>query len=83
MVVPKNILVGQIEEVIEQRGGKILESYELFDIYEGAQILAGFKSVAYSITFRAADHTLEEQEVSGVMKKILNGLQALGIELRA
>jgi len=83
MVVPKNVLVGQIEEVIEQRGGKILESYELFDIYEGAQILAGFKSVAYSITFRAADHTLEEQEVSGVMKKILNGLQALGIELRA
>ena len=83
MVVPKNILVGQIEEVIEQRGGKILESYELFDIYEGAQILAGFKSVAYSITFRAADHTLEEQEVSGVMKKKLNGLQALGIELRA
>ena len=83
MVVPKNILVGQIEEVIEQRGGKTLESYELFDIYEGAQILAGFKSVAYSITFRAADHTLEEQEVSGVMKKILNGLQALGIELRA
>lgn len=83
MVVPKNVLVGQIEEVIAQRGGKILESYELFDIYEGAQILAGFKSVAYSITFRAADHTLEEQEVSGVMKKILNGLQALGIELRA
>ncbi|MBE5988598.1 phenylalanyl-tRNA synthetase beta subunit [Lacrimispora xylanisolvens] len=83
MVVPKNVLVGQIEEVIEQRGGKILESYELFDIYEGAQILAGFKSVAYSITFRAADHTLEEQEVSAVMKKILNGLQALGIELRA
>ena len=83
MVVPKDILVGQIEEVIEQRGGKNLESYELFDIYEGAQILAGFKSVAYSITFRSADHTLEDQEVSAVMKKILNGLQGLGIELRA
>jgi len=83
MVVPKEILVGQIEEIIEQRGGKILESYELFDIYEGTQILAGFKSVAYSITFRAGDHTLEEQEVLAVMKKILNGLQGLGIELRA
>lgn len=83
MVVPKNILVGQIEEVIEQRGGKMLESYQLFDIYEGAQILAGYKSVAYSITFRANDHTLEEQEVLSVMKKILNGLQGLGIELRA
>jgi phenylalanyl-tRNA synthetase beta chain len=83
MVVPKEILVGQIEEIIEQRGGKILESYELFDIYEGTQILSGYKSVAYSITFRAGDHTLEEQEVLAVMKKILNGLQGLGIELRA
>lgn len=83
MVVPKNILVGDIENVIEQRGGKILESYQLFDIYEGAQIKEGFKSVAYSITFRAKDRTLEDSDVSGAMKKILNGLESLGIELRA
>ena len=67
MVVPKNILVGQIEEMIVQRGGKILESYNLFDIYEGSQILEGYKSVAYSITFRAKDHTLEEKEINGAM----------------
>ena len=83
MVVPKEVLVGQIEEIIQQRAGKLLESCQLFDIYEGAQILAGHKSVAYSITFRAKDHTLDDQEISGVMKKILNGLQGLGIELRA
>ena len=83
MVVPKEILVGQIEDVIEQRGGKILEGYQLFDIYEGAQILAGHKSVAYSITFRANDRTLTDDEVGTAMKKILNGLQGLGIELRA
>ncbi len=83
MVVPKNILAGDIERVIEQRGGKILEEYRLFDIYEGSQIQAGFKSVAYSITFRAKDRTLEESDVSGAMKKILNGLEGLGIELRA
>lgn len=53
MVVPKDILVGQIEAVIAQRGGKILEDYQLFDVYEGDQIEEGFKSVAYSITFRA------------------------------
>ena len=82
MVVPKNILVGQIEAIIEQRGGKILESYELFDIYEGSQIKEGFKSVAYNITFRAKDRTLEENDINGAMKKILNGLQSLGIELR-
>ena len=83
MVVPKEVLVGQIEDVLAQRGGKLLESYKLFDLYEGSQILAGFKSVAYSITFRAKDHTLTEDEVGGVMKKILNGLNGLGIELRA
>lgn len=82
MVVPKDILVGQIEDIIEQRGGRFLESYKLFDIYEGAQVLAGHKSVAYSITFRAKDHTLEDKEVSAVMNKILNGLSGLGIELR-
>lgn len=82
MVVPKAILVGQIEEVIAQRGGKLLESFNLFDIYEGSQIQEGFKSVAYSITFRAKDRTLEEADVAGAMKKILNGLEQLGIELR-
>ena len=83
MVVPKNILVGQIEEMITQRGGKILESCSLFDIYEGAQIREGFKSVAYSISFRAKDRTLEEADVSAAMKKILNGLESMGIELRS
>lgn len=83
MVVPRNILVGDIEKVIEQRGGKILEEYQLFDIYEGSQIKSGYKSVAYSITFRAKDRTLEDSDVSAAMKKILNGLEELGIELRA
>ena len=82
MVVPKKILVGQIEEVIEKNGGANLESYKLFDLYEGAQIKAGFKSVAYSIVFRAKDKTLEEAEITAAMKKILKGLEDLGIELR-
>ena len=83
MVVPKEIMVGQIEAVIAQRGGKILEDYQLFDIYEGDQIKDGYKSVAYSITFRAKDRTLEEADVSAAMKKILNGLDGMGIELRS
>ena len=83
MVVPRDITAGQIEEVIEQRGGKILESYKLFDLYEGSQILKGFKSMAYTISFRAKDRTLEEADISAVMKKILNGLENLGIELRS
>lgn len=83
MVVPKSVLAGQIEAVIAQRGGKILEDYRLFDIYEGDQIKDGYKSMAYSITFRAKDRTLEEADVTGAMKKILNGLEGMGIELRS
>lgn len=82
MVVPKEILVGQIEAIIAQRGGKILEGYKLFDIYEGEQIKQGFKSIAYSITFRDRERTLEDNDVNAAMKKILNGLEGLGIELR-
>ena len=83
LVVPHAVLAGQIEEIFDQRGGNILESYQLFDIYEGAQIEKGFKSMAYSLVFRAHDKTLGENEISAVMKKIMNGLNGLGIELRS
>lgn len=82
MVMKKEVLVGQIEEIIESNGGPYLESYELFDLYEGEQIKQGYKSVAYSITFRAKDKTLEEPDVSEPMSKILKELQNIGIELR-
>ena len=83
LVVPHAVLAGQIEEIFDQRGGNILESYQLFDIYEGAQIEKGFKSMAYSLVFRAHDKTLGENEISAAMKKIMNGLNGFGIELRS
>ncbi len=82
MLMKKEILVGQVEEIIEKKGGKLVESYHLFDLYEGSQIEEGYKSVAYSIVFRAADHTLEEKEVSAAMEKILTALEDIGISLR-
>lgn len=83
MVVPKPILAADIDAVIEQHGGKILESYRLFDVYEGVQVKIGCKSMAYSLTFRCKDRTLETEEVDKVMKKIVLGLQEMGIELRS
>ena len=82
MVMKKNILVGEVEKVFEAKGGQYLESYELFDLYEGAQITAGYKSVAYSLTFRAKDKTLEEADYVPAMDKILKALESMGIELR-
>ena len=82
MVMPKTVLVGEVEKIIEKRGGKLLEKYNLFDIYEGAQIKEGFKSVAYTISFRAKDRTLEDKDIQPIMEKILGDLSGMGIELR-
>ena len=81
-VLPSEITAYEIEKVLEQRGGKILESYRLFDIYEGEHIQKGFKSMAYSLVFRHPDKTMEEGEINAAMNKILNGLSTIGAELR-
>ncbi len=83
MVVLKSVSAGDIEGMIKQRGGKLLESLYLFDIYEGSQIKEGHKSMAYTLTFRNPEKTLADDEVNAVMKKILNGLNGMGIELRS
>ena len=83
MVVDKSIFVGQIEAVIKKCGGKLLEKVELFDVYEGEQVADGKKSVAYSMTFRAKDKTLEDAEVGKIIEKIIAELGKMGITLRA
>ena len=65
-----------------ENGGKYLENYELFDVYEGEQIEKGFKSVAYSLKFHGKDKNLEESDITGAMDKILSGLKNIGIQLR-
>ncbi len=82
MVVPKSVLAGDIEKVFENKGGRLLEKYDLFDIYEGAQIKDGYKSIAYSLSFRAKDRNLEEADITGAMNKIVKALEDLGAELR-
>lgn len=82
LVMKKEVLAGQIEEVIRKNGGKLLESVELFDVYEGEQLGADEKSLAYSIRFRAPDRTLEEKDVTTVMEKILKKMENLGAKIR-
>ena len=83
MVVPKDIEVGKIEEIIKKKGGNLVESINLFDIYEGSQIKEGYKSIAYSVVYRAKDRTLADTEVQNSMDNILTALKEIGIELRA
>ena len=82
LVMKKTVLAGQVEEVIRDNGGKLLEDYHLFDIYEGENVAADEKSLAYSVRFRAKDRTLEDKDVTTVMDKILKKLESLGVSLR-
>ena len=67
--------VASIEKIIRQAGGKMLEDVTLFDVYQGAQIEAGKKSVAYSLKFRVADRTLSDEDIDPVLSKIFAKLK--------
>ena len=66
--------VGPMMDEIRQAGGSLLESVELFDVYQGHQVGEGKKSVAFSLTYQAGDHTLVEEEINRVHQKILRAL---------
>lgn len=83
LVMKKDIFVGQLEKVMKEKGGKLLESIKLFDVYEGSQIEEGYKSVAFNLVFRASDRSLEAAEVNKVVDKILAELEKMGVKIRA
>lgn len=78
----KQMPVASIEKIIRQAGGKMLETVALFDVYEGAQIEEGKKSVAYSLTFRLAERTLSDEDIDPVLNKIFKKLQENNCILR-
>jgi len=83
LIVDENVLVQDIEDVIMEKGGNILESTKLFDVYKGKQIADGKKSIAYAIVYRRSDKTLTDDEVNKVHEKILRSLEyKLGAQLR-
>ena len=83
MLVDRETPVAEIEAVIRKSAGKLLEDIKLFDVYEGAQIPEGKKSVAYSAVFRAADRSLTGEEVQEVFDKVLKNLASeLNAQLR-
>ena len=74
LVCSSSIPVADLEETIAAAGGQYLESVELFDVYTGAPIPAGSKSVAFSLTLRAADQTLTEEHAAETVGNILAAL---------
>ena len=83
MLVDKTVPVADIENVIKKTSGKMLESLQLFDVYEGKQIPEGKKSVAYSAIYRSADRSLTGDEVQKVFDKVVKNLEnQIGAQLR-
>ena len=84
LIVKDEVFVKQIEDIIKANGEDLVESYKLFDVYKGAQIEEGHKSIAYSITYRSKDKTLTDEDVAKVHEKILSELsEKLNANLRS
>jgi phenylalanyl-tRNA synthetase beta chain len=70
LILPEDVLDSQVRDAILSEGGSLIESVEIFDIYEGEQIPEGTKSLAYGIVFRSPSRTLTEDEIDGLQKRI-------------
>ena len=75
VVVDKDVLVGDLEKIIWQNSENLIEAVELFDIYEGDQIIKGKKSIAFSITYRSYERTLVDDEVNRIQDNIIMDLE--------
>lgn len=75
LLIDENVSAAQVEELIRQNGGGLLEAVALFDIYRGKQVPEGKKSAAFTLTYRRLDRTLTDEEVIPVHQKILDELK--------
>ncbi|MBQ6171991.1 MAG: phenylalanine--tRNA ligase subunit beta [Clostridia bacterium] len=73
---------GEIEKKIRALAGPCLEKIEIFDVYKGAQVAFGHKSIAYALVLRSEEKTLGENDIDQIMTNIINGLEKDGISLR-
>ena len=80
---PDAVTAHALEETIRQAAGDVLESIELFDVYEGDQLGEGKKSLAYAVTFRAPDRTLTSEDSEAIRARIIEQAATLGAQLRA
>ena len=75
LLVDDTVRAGELIASIENNGGKLLESVEIFDLYQGSQIPEGKKSIAFSLKFQAEDRTLTDEDVNILINKIKDGLE--------
>ena len=84
VVVAESVTAGDMIRSVENAGASSLLSAEVFDVYRGAQVGEGLKSVAMRFSFSSTEHTLTEEEIAGEMKLILSALEtAFDAKIRA
>ena len=71
-ILEKDIEVGEVIKTIQKASNKTLQDVDVFDVYEGDNVSADKKSVAFSLTFNGVDHTLTDEEVMDVFNKIID-----------
>ncbi|HUZ83787.1 MAG TPA: phenylalanine--tRNA ligase subunit beta, partial [Gaiellales bacterium] len=83
VAVAEQVAAGQVTEIAREAGGPHLARVEVFDVYRGAQVGAGRKSLALHLVFRAPDRTLTDADADAARGRIVAALEArLGAELR-
>ncbi len=83
VLVDEEVTIAEMERIITEKGGSILESVSLFDVYRGKQIEEGKKSVAFALVYRDPDRTLKDEEVTQQQENVIAGLEKeCGAELR-
>ncbi|NLX43822.1 MAG: phenylalanine--tRNA ligase subunit beta, partial [Chloroflexi bacterium] len=84
LVVDQSVPSDAIEAAIRAAGGYLLEDVRLFDVYKGAQVGEGRKSLAYSLTFRSPDKTLTSEQANRQRDRIVQALRkAYDAEIRS
>jgi len=82
VTLPDGVPAGEILERVRAAAGETLEDVEVFDVYTGEQVGAGRRSLALTLTFRARERTLTDEDVAPVRERIIAGLVEIGGELR-
>ncbi|MCL6588359.1 MAG: phenylalanine--tRNA ligase subunit beta [Firmicutes bacterium] len=84
LVLPVQIPARKIMDRIREIAGNLAERVELFDVYQGNQVPEGMRSLAFSLSYRSKDRTLNDDEVNRIQERLLKTLRAeYGAEVRA
>jgi phenylalanyl-tRNA synthetase beta chain len=82
LVVPDDVPAAEVDAALRTGAGELLESLRLFDVYTGAPVPAGSRSLAYALTLRAPDRTLTGEEAAAVRESAVSAARRIGAELR-